>query len=132
LWQKSGDSCRGALARKEQALAHRVVTDLTAGLENKGHIIVIDNYFISVGFFRDLEQRGIYAMGTMRSNRVGLHPDMKKVKEFKRRTQGDLEWFMHESRKMCSVLWKDKMPVLLLSTHAPPITSGDPEDCTVP
>jgi hypothetical protein len=45
---------------------------------------------------------------------------MRKVKEFKRRTKGDLEWFMHELRKMCSVLWKDKMPVLLLSTHAPP------------
>jgi hypothetical protein len=28
---------------------------------------------------------------------------------------------MHESRKMACVLWKDKKPVLLLSTHAIPI-----------
>jgi hypothetical protein len=28
---------------------------------------------------------------------------------------------MHETRKMACVLWKDKKPVLLLSTHALPI-----------
>jgi hypothetical protein len=122
----------GASAREDQTLVHRVITNLTTGLENKSHVIVMDNYFTSVGLFCDLERWGIYATGTMRSNRIGLHPEMRKIKEFKRRTQGDLEWFMHESRKMCSVLWKDKMPVLLLSTHAPPITSGDPDDCTVP
>jgi hypothetical protein len=123
---------RSASTREEQALAHRVITQLTTGLENKEHVLVMDNYFTSIGLFRDLERRGIYATGTMRSNRIGLHPNMRKIKEFKRRTQGDLEWFMHESRRMCSVLWKDKQPVLLLSTHAPPITAGDPRNCTVP
>jgi hypothetical protein len=39
---------------------------------------------------------------------------------------------MHESRRMCAAIWKDKQLVLLLSTHAPPITSGDPMECTVP
>ena len=68
----------------------------------------------------------------MQSNYIGLHPDMRKIKEFCRRGQGDLDWFMHNSRKMCSVLWKDKMPVLLLSTHAQPIMLGNPKDCTVP
>jgi hypothetical protein len=33
---------------------------------------------------------------------------------------------------MSSVLWKDKMLVLLLSTHAPLVFAGDPRDCTVP
>jgi hypothetical protein len=121
-----------ASTTEEQNLAHRVVTQLTTGLENKGHVVVMDNYFTSVGLFRDLERRGIYATGTMRSNRIGLHPDMRKTKEFKRRNHGDLDWFMHESRRMSSILWKDKMPVLLLSTHAPPIFAGDPQDCTVP
>jgi hypothetical protein len=112
--------------------SHRVVTNLTTWLDNKGHVITMDNFFTSVGLFRDLERRGIYAIGTMRSNRIGLHPDMKKIKEFRRRGQGDLEWFMHNSRRMCLVLWKDKMHVLLLSTHAPPITAGNPRDCKVP
>jgi hypothetical protein len=88
----------------EKNLAHRVVTNLTAGLDNKGHVITMDNFFTSVGLFRDLKRRGIYATGTMRSNRIGLHPNMKKIKEFRRRGQGDLEWFMHNSKRMCSVL----------------------------
>jgi hypothetical protein len=116
----------------EQNLAHRVVTDLIARLDNKGHVITMDNFFTNVGLFLDLECHGIYAVGTMRSNRIGLYLDMRKIKEFRRRGQGDLEWFMHNSRKMCSVLWKDKMLVLLLSTHAPPIMPGNPWDCTVP
>jgi hypothetical protein len=93
-----------ASSREEQSLAHRVVMDLTGGLEHKNHVVVMDNFFTSVGLFRDLERRGIYATGTMRSNRIGLHPDMRKIKEFKRRNHGDLEWFMHDSRRMCSVL----------------------------
>jgi hypothetical protein len=107
----------GMSQRAEQNLAHRVVMDLTARLDNKGHIITMDNFFTNVGLFRDLERRGIYAVGTMRSNRIGLYLDMRKIKEFRRRGQRDLEWFMHNSRKMYSVLWKDKMPILLLSTH---------------
>jgi hypothetical protein len=116
----------------EQNLAHWVMTNLTSGLDNKGHVITMDNFFTSVGLFRDLERRGIYATGTMHSNRIGLHPDMRNIREFRRRGQGDLDWFMHDSKRMCSVLWKDKMPVLLLSTHAPPIMPGNPRDCTVP
>jgi hypothetical protein len=96
----------GMSQRVEQNLAHRVVMDLTAGLDNKGHVITMDNFFTSVGLFHDLEHRGIYAIGTMHSNRIGLHPDMRKIKEFRRQGQRDLEWFMHNSRKMCTVLWK--------------------------
>jgi hypothetical protein len=41
---------------KEQNLAHWVVTQLIVGLENKGHVVVMDNYFTSVSLFRDLER----------------------------------------------------------------------------
>jgi hypothetical protein len=37
----------GMLQRAEQNLAHRVVTDLTTGLDNKGHVITMDNFFTS-------------------------------------------------------------------------------------
>jgi hypothetical protein len=55
-----------ACTTEEQNLAHPVVTELTAGLGNKGHVVVMDNYFTSVGLFRDLEHRGIYATGTIK------------------------------------------------------------------
>jgi hypothetical protein len=35
--------------------------------------------------------------------------------------QGTLEWRMHNSNKIACVMWKDKRPVLLISTHAIPI-----------
>ena len=88
---KSGETLASrANTREDQALAHRVVLNLTMGLEQKGHVLVMDNYLMSIGLFRGLEWRGIYATRTMRSNRIGLHPDMQKIKEFKRRTQGNL------------------------------------------
>jgi hypothetical protein len=42
--------------------------NLLHGLENKGHCVVMDNFFCSVPLFRDLEAMGIYATGTVRSN----------------------------------------------------------------
>jgi hypothetical protein len=35
-------------------LAHNVVMGLMEGLENKGHVVVVDNYFSSVGLFEEL------------------------------------------------------------------------------
>lgn len=81
----------------------------------------MDNFFSSVGLFKDLLDRGTYATGTMRSNWVGLPQALKNTKDFNRNTQGTLDWRMHESRKMNSILWKDKKPVLILSTNAIPI-----------
>jgi hypothetical protein len=102
----------------QQAL--KVVKKLTEELQGRHHCISMDNFFSSVELFRDLEAVGIYASGTIRSDRVGLPSDLKKLKEFKKNPQGTLDWRMHQSRKMCLVLWKDKQPVLLLSTHSPP------------
>jgi hypothetical protein len=35
--------------------------------------------------------------------------------------QDALEWRMHEDRRMCSVMWMDRKPVLMLSTHSLPM-----------
>jgi hypothetical protein len=90
-------------------------------LEGKRHCVVMDNYFSSISLFKDLVSKGIYATGTVRSNRIGLPSHLKSTKAWKRCEHGHIEWAMHESREMCSVMWKDKCPVLLLSTHALPI-----------
>ena len=113
-------------------LGYKVVIDFTRGLENKGHVIVMDNFFTSIELFQDLERRGIYKTRTMRSICIGLHPSMKNIKKFKKRPQGDLDWMMHSSRRLSSVIWKDKQRVLLLSTHAPPITNGNAMSFSVP
>jgi hypothetical protein len=82
-------------ARRDSTLAHGVVVDLLDDHENKGHIVAIDNYFTSVGLFKDLLGRGIYATGTLCSNRVGIPSILKNKKQYRRSPQGTLVWRMH-------------------------------------
>jgi hypothetical protein len=105
----------------EAAVAYNVVMKLLRGLEEKGHCVVMDNYFCSIPLFEELVRKGIYATGTVRSNRIGLSQHLKNTKSWKRCEQGHIEWVMHESRTISYVMWKDKCPVLLLSTGANPI-----------
>jgi hypothetical protein len=107
--------------RGKAKLAHEVVLNLVSGLEGKGHLLVVDNCFSSIGLFQDLLNRCIYATGTMRPNRIGLPTDLKNTKAFKRSSQGTTKWHMHQSRSISCVMWKDKKPVLLISIHARPI-----------
>jgi hypothetical protein len=105
----------------EGNMARNVVLGLMEGLEGKGHVLVTDNYFSSIGLFTELANRDIYATGTMRSNRVGLPSEFKNLHMWDRSIQGTLEWKMHASKGVASVMWKDKRPVILISTHAVPV-----------
>jgi hypothetical protein len=112
---------RVVVPRREASLAHAIVMKLLQGLEDKGHCIVMDNYFSSIRLFKDLALRGTYATGTVWYNRFGLPTMFKNLKSWRRCEQGHLEWAMHDSREISTVMWKDKCPVLLISTHAMPI-----------
>jgi hypothetical protein len=109
------------VTRGEARLAQKVVLDLVADVQDKDHAISMDNFFTFVGLFKELASIQIYATGTVRTNRIGLPSALKNTRAFKNVLQGTLEWRMHETRRMARVLWKDKKPVLLLSTHAIPI-----------
>jgi hypothetical protein len=108
-----------------------VVLKMVHGMENKGHVVVMDNYFTGVGLFKKLLDRGIYATGTVRNNRVGLSMQLSNTKEFNKNVQGTLDWRMHDSRKLSCVVWKDKKSILLLSTHAKPIVTEGEEIPTI-
>jgi hypothetical protein len=102
----------------EAGAAYGVVMKLLRGLEDKGHCVVMDNYFCSIPLFEELVRKGIYATGTVRTNRIRLPQHLKNTKSWKRCEQGHIEWAMHESRSISCVMWKDKCPVLLISIHA--------------
>jgi hypothetical protein len=72
----------------ESKLAHNVVLRMLEGLWNRGHLVVMDNFFSSIGLFKELLSKGTYACGTMRSNRVGLPTDLKNTNSFKNSPQG--------------------------------------------
>jgi hypothetical protein len=94
---------------------------LLGELEEKGHCMDMNNYFCSIPPFEDLAKKRIYATGIVRSNRIGLPSHLRNTKAWKRCEQGHIEWAMHDSRFMSCVMWNDKCPVLLISTHANPI-----------
>ena len=104
----------------EGNMAKNVVLDLMVGLEGKGHVVVCDNYFLSIGLFMELYSCNIYCTGTMHSNRVGLSSNLSNLRAWNQVEQGTLEWKMHNSNKIACVMWEDKRVVLLISTHAIP------------
>jgi hypothetical protein len=62
----------------QRGLTHNVVMGFIEGLENKGHVVVMDNYFSSIGLIRKVASKGIYA--TMGANRTGLSQGLKDLK----------------------------------------------------
>jgi hypothetical protein len=47
--------------------------------------------------------------------------ELKNLKEWNNTMQGTMGWRMHADRGISCVVWKDKRPILLISTHAMPI-----------
>jgi hypothetical protein len=88
---------------------------LLEGLEGRGYL---DNFFYSVFLFNDLTPKGLYTIGTIRSNRIGIPSYLKNIKTWKRCEHRYINWAIHESRGLSCVMWKDKYLVLLISTHA--------------
>ncbi len=53
----------------DKGLGARVLKDLTFPLRGQHHHIYCDNFFTSVKLFEELEEAGLYACGTARSDR---------------------------------------------------------------
>ena len=51
--------------RREGIMARRMVISLPEGLHKKGHVVVIHNYFSSVGLFTKLASLETYATSTI-------------------------------------------------------------------
>lgn len=111
---------------------YKVVILLMAGLHGRGHIVVIDNYFTTVKLTIDLVAFGTYAMGSVQWNRVRLPKALSSKQRFAEQPQGTIQWLMHVSRKICSVVWVDRQLVLLLSSFWTPVPHPGDDWPTVP
>ena len=68
-----------------------VVHGLLEGLENRGHIVVMDNFISSMPLFMELLGKDTYATGTVRANRIGLPTALAKKYLHAKSLQGHLE-----------------------------------------
>ena len=101
----------------ERGLGARVVKDLTRSLVNKHYHIFCDNFFSSVGLFHELHEQGLYATGTLRSDRRGFPTELKlKAKKgFAMRGESESRHSTVNSNLTVSV-WQDTKPVTVCST----------------
>ena len=68
----------GKEKEREHGLGEHVVKTLTKGLKHKNHRVFFDNFFTSVKLLEVLHEDGIYGCGTVRKDRKGLPPELKK------------------------------------------------------
>jgi len=101
--------------------SYKVVMLLMGGLHERGHVVVTDNYFTSMKLLVDLAALGTYRASTVVRNRVGLPKALSQKQLFSEEPHGTIAWRMHSSRKVSSVVWVDKRPMLLLSSFYTPL-----------
>ncbi|CAC5420393.1 unnamed protein product [Mytilus coruscus] len=118
---KTGDT-----QNHELGLTSRVVVNLTRRLENKNHIVNIDNYFTSFDLFKILKGKKIYTRGTARSNRKNfpkaLHAKCVKNPGEKKVVQRG---------RITAYAWKDKKVIFFLSSADDPTLDNLQVQCTM-
>lgn len=100
---------------KKIPLGKKVVMNMVSDLRGDGYLITFDNFFTSVDLIEKSFDKGMYSIGTVRSNRKGLPSMMKKKDKMER---GEYEYLT--KGHVAAIKWMDKKPVTLLeSAHNP-------------
>jgi hypothetical protein len=96
-----------------QGIIHHTVIHLVQRWEKSDRILFFDNLYTSPALCRHLLTMGIRSCGTARANRRHLPPDLREA--MKELRQGETRAW--QSGQLGCLVWFDKQPVLMLSTH---------------
>jgi hypothetical protein len=108
------DIYKGRQKRKKDNLTlHQHVMKLVQPYAHRGHILYLDNLFVTVGLFDHLERIGIRACGTVRPERKGLPADIKEAG--KRLRKGERTGWQRGN--LSCLAWNDKRLVYFLTNH---------------
>ena len=108
------DMYLGKKGNTEFCLGESVILSLSQKLKDTHCFVFFDNYFTSPALLVKLLQMGIYATGTVRTNRENM-PILKHDKAMKR---GEHDWF--SSNHLLAIKWMDNKSVILLSNYFNP------------
>jgi hypothetical protein len=106
----------GDRPEKELGLCADVVMRLCGGLERKNHKVFFDNLFTTIDLLKALRDKNIYAIGTLRKNRLlGAEKVLKADKDLKERGSSSY------ATSLCDITvvkWNDNNYVHTASTFA--------------
>jgi Transposase IS4 len=103
---------KGGYAVK-QGVLHHTVTELVDHWKSKQHILYFDNLYTSPALCDHLLRIGFRSCGTFRPNRSGLPRHLGDA--MKELQEGQMKAWQRED--LGCIVWRDKKPVLMLSTH---------------
>ena len=105
---------RGASRRKKDNGVYRqVVSDLVQPYSHRGHLVFLDNLFVTVGLFDHLERTGFRACGTLRPQRSALPADLITASKSLRKG-ARIGW---QRGNLSCLAWMDKRLVYFLTNH---------------
>lgn len=100
--------------KKEDTIKNRALR-LCKTLENKGHCVYMDNFYSSYGLYKSLLEKGIYACGTVRTNR-GFPKELKS-----KNCKLELGEYLWKSKGgIVAYAWMDSAHVTALSSYHNP------------
>ena len=102
----------------EKGLGSRVVKDLTATIQHRNHHVYCDNFFSSFQLFSDYLSVGIYACGTIRSNRKNFPSELTPYLKRGFPERGDSITLQSEVLLNLTIsVWQDTKPVTVTATN---------------
>ena len=106
----------------KRGLYHDVVFRLCSGLKGSNVKLFFDNLYTSLSVLQDLQKHNIWASGTIRGNRIGLHPTVKKPPKMLR---GEHKIFQdRKNRNLTCCVWQDTKQVRYASVAIDPAVVG--------
>ena len=108
-------------------VGEQAILNVVRGLENRGHTIVVDNFFTSIPLAMSLLARGFWCTGTVKNSSRGFPSSLVGLKSNNKVNmppRGHLNVRMHRSREVAAVCWVDNKPVWLLSTATEPVDNS--------
>lgn len=104
-----------------EGLGYNVVMKLCNGLPNNT-LVAFDNFFTSCNLMEDLYNKGIYAVGTVRSDRKDLPPIMKRTQPKNLKLQKH-QFASMTCEPITAIKWLDTRDVTVLTTAHPPLAT---------